>query len=219
MLLAFASVPKQRNILHSPREHSLPGFPVWSRSLNLRWRLSPSPALHPRLASLVPEGENSSPKIGRARRSCCQRRKSGSLAAAPSLSPQVGLWPSPPPARACRSLGVRQLRLRLRERRWASRRLQQETSPPTDSTPSGSLASQSTRGRGGKGGGKPGPASSTAPGGAWPQQAPPTPRARPPGNRHNTTKWPLRCWTPRRKKLRVSSPPRPAGLLRSAPWR
>lgn len=52
----------QRNILHSPREHSLSRFPGWSRTLNLRWQPSPSPAFHPRLASLVPEGDDSPQK-------------------------------------------------------------------------------------------------------------------------------------------------------------
>lgn len=49
---------------------------------------------------------------------------------------------------------------------------------------------------------------------AWPQQTPPTPRAGPLGNRHNTTKWLPRRWTPKGKELRVS---RPASSRGSAP--
>lgn len=123
------------------------------------------------------------------------------------------------PAGARPSLGVRQLRLSLGEGRWARRRLQQKTSPPTGSTPLGSLASLRTRGRGGKSGGKPGPASSTAPGGRGRSRPRPR-RARGPWATGTTQQ--NGCRVAGRLKERSCAspaPPRPAGLLRSAPRR
>lgn len=118
------------------------------------------------------------------------------------------------------SPSVRRPQLRLRDRRRARPRRRRKpglpqaphTKPPAQGLPAPSRA----RSYGGTGGGKPHPMPPAARGGAWPRQAPPTPRALPQGNRHNTTRWPPRRLAPEGSDGRVSARPRPAGPLGSA---